>query len=136
LDIYYIFAIDYLLESNFKMSLVNNADKESCNERILAFKDAIELLSGKWKLCILQTLSMIPIMRFKDLLESVAGISPKVLSKELQELEQNLLVTRTVNNTKPVTVSYAITAHAHETEPVINALLEFGLKHRKKIKGK
>lgn len=118
------------------MSLVNNADKESCNERILAFKDAIELLSGKWKLCILQTLSMIPIMRFKDLQESVAGISPKVLSKELQELEQNLLVTRTVNNTKPVTVSYAITVHAHETAPVINALLEFGLKHRKKIKGK
>jgi DNA-binding HxlR family transcriptional regulator len=119
------------------MSLVNNnTDKETCNERILAFQDAIELLSGKWKLCILQTLSMIPIMRFKDLQESVVGISPKVLSKELQELEQNLLITRTVNNTKPVTVSYALTNHAIETKPVINALLEFGLKHRKKIKGK
>lgn len=118
------------------MSLVNNADKESCNERILALKDAIELLSGKWKLCILQTLSTIPAMRFKDLQESVVGISPKVLSKELEELEQNLLITRTVNNTKPVTVSYAITRHAIETQPVINALLEFGLKHRKKIKGK
>ena len=118
------------------MSLVSYIDKESCNERILALKDAIELLSGKWKLCILQTLSTSPTMRFKDLQESVVGISPKVLSKELQELEQNLLITRTVNNTKPVTVSYAITKHANETQPVIQALFEFGLKHRKKIKGK
>jgi DNA-binding HxlR family transcriptional regulator len=101
----------------------------------LAFKDALELLGGKWTLCILQTLSTTPAMRFKDLHESV-GISPKVLSKELQLLEQNLLVVRTVNKTKPVTISYTITKHANESQPVINALLEFGLKHRKKIKGK
>jgi DNA-binding HxlR family transcriptional regulator len=118
------------------MALVNYRDKESCKERILALKDAIELLGGKWTLCILQTLSTVPTMRFKDLQESVVGISPKVLSKELQILEQNLLVTRTVNNTKPVTVSYSITKHANETQPVIHALFEFGLKHRKKIKGK
>jgi DNA-binding HxlR family transcriptional regulator len=118
------------------MSLVSSRDKETCNERILALKDAIELLSGKWKLCILQTLSTSQTMRFKDLQEGVVGISPKVLSKELEELQQNLLITRTVNNSKPVTVSYAITEHATETQPVIRALLEFGLKHRKKIKEK
>lgn len=119
------------------MSLVhNNNDKESCTERILAFKDSIELLRGKWKLYILQILSTSETMRFKDLQKTVAGITPKVLSKELQELEQNFLITRTVNNTKPVTVSYALTKHARETEPVINALIDFGLKHRKKVKGK
>lgn len=119
------------------MSLVRNSkDKATCTERILAFKDSIELLRGKWKLYILQTLSTSETMRFKDLQETVVGITPKVLSKELQELEQNLLITRTVNNTKPVTVSYALTKHAKETEPVINALIEFGVKHRKKIKGK
>lgn len=104
------------------MSLVhNNNDKESCTKRILAFKDSIELLRGKWKLYILQILSTSETMRFKDLQKTVAGIPPKVLSKELQELEQNFLITRTVNNTKPVTVSYALTKHARETEPVINA---------------
>ncbi|NCD71344.1 winged helix-turn-helix transcriptional regulator [Mucilaginibacter agri] len=106
------------------------------NERILALKDAIELLSGKWKFCILLNLYSLGTMRFKDLMETSNGITPKVLSKELQELEENLLITRTVNNTKPVTVSYAITPHAIETQAVINALIEFGLKHRKKIKGK
>ncbi|MFD2963140.1 winged helix-turn-helix transcriptional regulator [Olivibacter jilunii] len=100
---------------------------------MLALRDAIELLGGKWKICILRNLSFGE-MRFKDLQQMVVGISPKILSKELLHLEQNLLITRTVNNTRPVTVSYAITDHALQTLPVINALLEFGLKHRKKIK--
>ncbi|TYR32606.1 helix-turn-helix transcriptional regulator [Sphingobacterium phlebotomi] len=107
--------------------------KKPSKETILALGDAIELLRGKWKISILRNLSFGE-MRFKDLLVAVAGISPKVLSKELQDLEQNLLITRTVNNTKPITVSYAITDHADSTvPPIINALLEFGLNHRKKI---
>ncbi len=109
-------------------------DPELVTERILALKDAIELLSGKWKFCILLNLYNLGTMRFKDLQATSAGITPKVLSKELQELEENLLITRTVNNTKPVTVSYALTPHAIETQPVINALVDFGLKHRAKIK--
>ncbi|TGD81829.1 winged helix-turn-helix transcriptional regulator [Hymenobacter wooponensis] len=104
-------------------------------EKVLALKDAIELLSGKWKFCILLNLYNYGTLRFKDLQETSVGITPKVLSKELQELEENQLITRTVNNTKPVTVSYALTPHATEIQPVINALVEFGLKHRMKIKG-
>lgn len=105
-------------------------------EKILELRDAVELLSGKWKFCIIETLLSKGTMRFKDLQEAVTGITPKVLSKELQDLEDNLLITRTVNNTKPVTVSYSPTEHAEKTQPVINALLEFGEKHRKKIIGK
>lgn len=112
-----------------------NCDKELCKEKGLALRDAIELLSGKWKFCILQNLSY-GTMRFKDLQETVVGITPKVLSKELQDLELNLLITRTVNNTKPVTVSYALTIHSKEVLPVITALTEFGVKQRNKIKGK
>ncbi|MGK9119792.1 helix-turn-helix transcriptional regulator [Olivibacter jilunii] len=108
-------------------------EKEPSKESMLALRDAIELLGGKWKICILRNLSFGE-MRFKDLQQMVVGISPKILSKELLHLEQNLLITRTVNNTRPVTVSYAITDHALQTLPVIDALLEFGLKHRKKIK--
>jgi DNA-binding HxlR family transcriptional regulator len=111
-------------------------DKSPCKENKLALRDAVELLSGKWKILIIQSLWHYGTMRFKDLQEAVVGISPKVLSKELHELEENLLLTRTVNNTKPVTVSYALTKHAEETQVVIHSLLNFGLKHRKRIKGK
>jgi len=113
-----------------------DCDMEHSRQRTLALRDAIELLSGKWKFCILLNLYHYNTMRFKDMLETSVGITPKVLSKELQDLEENLLITRTVNNTKPVTVSYALTDHAIETQPVINALIEFGLKHRKKIQEK
>lgn len=109
-----------------------NIDKET----ILALKDGIELLSGKWKFCILHNLQKHGTMRFKDLQEMAQGISPKVLSNELQELEDNLLISRTVNDTKPVTVSYTLTAYAKETEEVANVLIKFGLKHRDKIKAK
>ena len=105
-------------------------------ERKLALKDAIDLLSGKWKIVILRNLYLHGTMRFKDLMEALKKITPKVLSKELQQLEENLMITRTVNNTKPITVTYALTDHASETLPVINALIEFGLIHRKKIKSK
>ncbi|SFC01528.1 winged helix-turn-helix transcriptional regulator [Spirosoma endophyticum] len=110
-------------------------DPQLSRERILALKDAIELISGKWKFCILLNLYNYGTMRFKDLQGTSVGITPKVLSKELQDLEENRLITRTVNNTKPVTVSYALTQHAIEIQPLINALIEFGLKHRLKIRG-
>jgi len=117
------------------MKLVDCSGKESCKEKTLAFRDAIELLGGKWKVFILQHLSF-GTMRFKDLQETIVGISPKVLTKELQDLEQNHLITRTVNHTKPITVSYSLTPYAYETQAVYNALLEFGTKHRRKIKNK
>lgn len=91
-------------------------------------------MSGKWKIVILRSLYLYGTMRFKDVMEASKGITPKVLSKELRQLEENLLIVRTVNNTRPVTVSYALTDHANETQPVINALVVFGLAHRKKIK--
>jgi DNA-binding HxlR family transcriptional regulator len=105
-------------------------DQSRYRERSVALQHAMELLSGKWKFSLLLTLYNYGAMRFKDLQAASAGISPKVLSKELQELEDNLLITRTVNTTKPITVSYAITPHALEAEPVINALIAFGLTHR------
>ncbi|ACU60948.1 winged helix-turn-helix transcriptional regulator [Chitinophaga pinensis] len=113
-----------------------NCEPTPSIDKRLALRDAIELLSGKWKVCILTNLYHRGAMRFKDILETSKGITPKVLSKELQQLEENLLITRTVNNTKPITVSYALTDHASETHPVINALIVFGLRHRTKIKNK
>lgn len=103
---------------------------------MLALKDALEILGGKWKFCILMCLYYHGEMRFKDIQEATTRITPKVLSKELQDLEENLLITRTVKNTKPVTVGYALTEHAKQTQPVIMALINFGESHRQKIMAK
>jgi DNA-binding HxlR family transcriptional regulator len=110
-------------------------DSHLCKERLLALKDTLELVSGEWKFCVLLICLLLNFynhgaMRFTDLQHAALGITPK----ELQELEEHLLVTRTVNTTKLVTVLYALTEHAINTQPAINVLIDFGLKHRQKIK--
>jgi len=70
--------------------------------------------------------------RFRELSRE-AEISPRILSKELQELEMNGLVSRTVCDTKPVTVEYALTPYSETLSDVLNAMNKWGQQHRKRI---
>lgn len=72
-------------------------------------------------------------MRFKDLQREVHGIAAKMLSKELQDLKLNRLVTRTVLNTKPVTVEYEISEYGKTIEPIIDELAKWGMAYRKQL---
>ena len=80
-----------------------------CRFRINSVKDSMDILTGKWKIHILGTLLYGGKMRFMDLQREIEGIGPKMLSKELQDLEINHLITRTIKNTKPITVEYELT---------------------------
>jgi DNA-binding HxlR family transcriptional regulator len=66
-------------------------------------------------------------------LNDVAGISNKMLSKELKELEINKLIKRSVLDTQPVTVQYTLTEHGKTLQTIINNLTDWGIEHRKKI---
>ena len=109
--------------------------REGCPKNVLAIKDAIEALEGRWKLLILFSLSAGP-KRFKQISKEVAGITDKILSKELKSLESNKLITRDVYDTFPPTVEYTITTHGKSLEKVMEELHAWGLTHRKKIIGK
>ncbi len=67
------------------------------------------------------------------LLGDIEGIAAKMLSKELQELEVNGLVTRSVLNTKPITVEYELTDYGRTLKPIIDAMATWGKQHREKI---
>jgi DNA-binding HxlR family transcriptional regulator len=56
-----------------------------------------------------------------------------MLSKELQDLEMNKLISREVLDTKPIGVEYSITKYGHTFQEVIEALRDWGSKHRKEI---
>jgi len=99
-------------------------------EGLLAIKDTMVLLSGKWKIQLIGCLMMYGTMRFMDLRRRVEGIAAKVLSKELQELEQNKLISRRVMNTRPVTVEYELTDHGASLLNVINEIRTWGVAHR------
>jgi DNA-binding HxlR family transcriptional regulator len=103
------------------------------HERVLSIRDAIEVLSGKWKVQIIGTLLFGGKMRFMDLMRNVDGVAAKMLSKELHDLESHQLVKRTVRETKPITVEYEITEYGRSLETVIKSIANWGLAHRRKI---
>jgi DNA-binding HxlR family transcriptional regulator len=110
-------------------------DKEACTGAILPVRDALDILSGKWKLPIIIALSF-GNKRFGQLKKEVPGITDKMLSKELRDLEVNQLAKRTVYDSVPVIVEYSMTPYGKTLDDVIEALREWGVNHRKKIKGK
>ncbi|HYF02161.1 MAG TPA: helix-turn-helix domain-containing protein [Patescibacteria group bacterium] len=110
-------------------------DKVECSRMLLPVRDALEILSGKWKLPIIIALTF-GTRRFKQIATEVQGITDKMLSKELKELEMNQLVKRTVIDTFPPTVEYSITEHGRSLERVIEELRNWGMQHRRRIIGK
>jgi DNA-binding HxlR family transcriptional regulator len=68
-----------------------------------------------------------------DLKRHIAGIAPKVLSKELKDLEMNHLIIRTIKDTMPITVEYELTSQGKSFKKVIEAMGEWGMNYRKSI---
>jgi DNA-binding HxlR family transcriptional regulator len=104
----------------------------ACTKHLLPVRDALDILSGKWKIPIIIALTY-GNKRFKVIQREIAGITAKMLSKELKELEVNQLVSRTVYDTSPVTVEYAITPYGKSLRKVITELHKWGSIHRKRI---
>lgn len=114
---------------------MGHLSEKECKSAGMAVRDTLETISGKWKLLILLTFFKGGSRRFRELVKEL-NISPRVLSKELQELEMNKLVSRTVRDTRPLTVVYDITPYCKTLGPVIKAMKEWGEQHRMEILGK
>lgn len=113
----------------------NQYPSAECKKHLMAVHDAMDMLNGKWKIYIVASLCYHHKRRFSDILNDVNGISNKMLSKELKDLEMNQLVRRTVLDTQPVTVEYTLTEYGQELQVMINNLSDWGMRHRKKIIG-
>jgi DNA-binding HxlR family transcriptional regulator len=108
--------------------------REGCPTNVLAIKDALEALEGKWKLLILLSLST-GSKRFTQISKELYGITDKMLSKELKILETNKLVKRQVYDTFPPMVEYSITEHGKSIEKVLDELYHWGVRHRQEVIG-
>ncbi len=107
----------------------------ACTKMILPVRDALDILSGKWKLPVIISLSF-GNKRFSQIAREIPKITDKMLSKELRELEMNELIKRTVHDSIPVMVEYSLTNYGQSLEKVIDELRQWGLQHRKRIIGK
>ncbi|UII25456.1 helix-turn-helix transcriptional regulator [Fulvivirga maritima] len=105
---------------------------EEQDQKIKAVHDAMDILNGKWKISVISSICYHSSRRFSEILNDVKGISNKMLSKELKELEKNELVTRTVLDTQPITVEYKLTDYGQSLRTIIDHLSDWGMAHRKK----
>ncbi|RYD69761.1 MAG: transcriptional regulator, partial [Sphingobacteriales bacterium] len=71
--------------------------------------------------------------RFNEIQKSIGDITPKILSKELKDLELNEFVIRKVFSTTPVTVTYELTEYSGSLDRVIDELRNWGMQHRERL---
>ena len=109
--------------------------KDECAGSLKNVLDAMYVLNGKWKLAIVLCLVQSP-KRFNEIQKEITGISPKVLSNELKDLEMNFLIKRIVYPTTPVIIIYEATEYSHSLKNVLSELSSWGENHRNKVKGK
>lgn len=107
--------------------------QQEYKKEMRAVQDSMDVLHGKWKIAVLSSICYYNKRRFSDILNDIDGISNRMLSKELKELEFNKLINRNVLSTQPVTVEYTLTDHGNTLKTIINNLHEWGIEHRKKI---
>ncbi len=87
---------------------------------------AADLLERRWQLSILYA-ALSGALRFNEFAEAVQGISARMLSERLRELEQAGLIERRVLPTSPPTVEYRLTAHGKRLSPVLEAMRAYAI---------
>jgi DNA-binding HxlR family transcriptional regulator len=109
--------------------------EETCQFRLRASRDAIEVIQGKWRIPIIISL-MYGNKRFGEINRDIVDISPKMLSQELKALEENKIITRTLYDSMPVTVEYSLTELGKSLHKLLAELLTWGIHFRETIVGK
>jgi len=109
----------------------DNATKV-CRHNIRAIHDIMDVIGGKWKISIISCLCF-ETMRYSELLKEIEGISGKMLSRELKDLEINGLVMRTVSETNPISVVYELTEYGETLKDLTLTIANWGNAHREKI---
>ena len=95
-----------------------------CEPVPLEIRETASLLERRWQLSILYA-ALSGALRFNEFAGAVAGISPRMLSERLRDLEAAGLVQRTVLPTSPPTVEYRLTERGRKLGPLIEAMRDY-----------
>jgi DNA-binding HxlR family transcriptional regulator len=90
-------------------------------------KVCMSYLGGAWTPNIIWYLSVAP-RRFTELKQDLAGVSAKMLTQRLRELQKSGIVVRTERKTSPPTVEYHLTPLGMELKPALEAIVSVGLR--------
>jgi DNA-binding HxlR family transcriptional regulator len=88
----------------------------------------INILSGKWKIQMIWHLSFQP-LRFAELRKKLPGISEKVLTDQLRQLEEDTVVRREILHSVPPAVTYSLDPEGEKLVPLLESLCDWGSAH-------
>jgi DNA-binding HxlR family transcriptional regulator len=88
----------------------------------------LHIIGGRWKVIILWLLFQ-ETKRFSDLCRAMTGISQKMLTQQLRELERDRIVRRKVYPHVPPKVEYSLTPLGRSLKPVVDAMHRWGLEY-------
>ncbi|MDQ0988104.1 helix-turn-helix domain-containing protein [Streptomyces sp. V2I9] len=95
-------------------------------------REVLDRVAGKWSILIIVAAARGPV-RFTELERSIEGISRRMLTLTLRNLERDGLLTRTVYATVPPRVEYRLTAMAQELHQSLLSLTDWATRHREEI---
>jgi DNA-binding HxlR family transcriptional regulator len=105
-------------------------------EELRALQDTLYFIGGKWRLPIINSICN-GNRRFREIERTIPGITTRMLSKELKEMEMSKLVKRTVYADTPVLIEYEPTEHCRSFGKIIQEMIKWGKSHREiVVKGK
>jgi len=107
-------------------------DKEELSVRKCPIETVIHVLGGKWKPTILWLLSD-SVRRFSELEKGIPGITQKMLTQHLRELENDRIITRTIHPSVPPKVEYALSEYGTTLIPVMKAMCDWGEVHHQPV---
>jgi len=101
-------------------------------EELRALQDTLYFIGGKWRIPIMNSICN-GNKRFREIERSIPGITTRMLSKELKDMEMNKLVKRTVYPETPVLVEYCPTEYCRSFGDIIQSMIDWGRAHRKAV---
>lgn len=91
-------------------------------------KVTMSILGKKWTILILRDIALLEINRFNKIRRSLPGLTPRVLTLRLHELEENQLIQANIIKEKPRVVEWTLTEKGKDTVPILLSVMSFGAK--------
>src|SRR5450631_77750 len=95
-----------------------------CQPVPVEVRQTADLLERRWQLSIIYA-ALTGALRFNEFADAVAGISPRMLSERLRDLEAAGLIDRKVIPSSPPTVEYRLTDRGRRLGPIVEAMREY-----------
>lgn len=110
----------YNIKENLGDNMLTNRDLPDC-----PVKTTIDLIGNKWKLLIIREILNEP-KRYNELYRLLDGISYKVLTDNLKQMEQDKIIIRKDYNENPPKVEYSLSSIGESLKPIINEMANWG----------